>query len=178
MNTSVADDREWFLLWFRLDQSDGYALWYSSERDGLESVRGKIPFWKTSVGAQEYAERRGYTLSSEPPKLHDLDYAMQLTNGGELADFSSLLSAWNLFSDVAATLQRADYLQVDQSFLDTYNHLFFLSGIGPFKDVAPPSFSEQEADQLRQLLAAGLRIFRESLKDMAESQDVDKPNPR
>lgn len=169
MNNRAIEDREWFLLWFRLDHNDGYALWYSGEKDGLESVQGRIPYWKAARSAQEHAERKGYTITSETPKLHDLDNIAQVANGGELTDFRLLLGAWNLFSDVAVTLTSAEFIQLDQRSLDAYNHLFHLVGLGPFDGVHPPPLSKRESEEIRQLLTAGLKLFRVSLKNMDES---------
>src|SRR5262245_24671204 len=95
--------RSYYTLWYRLEGSEGYLIWYGDETDGLV-LRGDGRLW--AFAARDELLRRAEALSlpieREEPILHDLDIlARWLKNPtAETVDCGAFLQAWNLFLDL------------------------------------------------------------------------------
>src|ERR671931_550924 len=96
--------REYFNLWYRIDNNDAHLIWYTDERDGIVvDSDGKIPGFRDTDDLLEYAKGKTLQVDAEGAILHDLDVLVEWLKQkeSERVDCNNLLAAWNLFEDVS-----------------------------------------------------------------------------
>ncbi len=166
----------YYPYWYRLDGADAYLLWRtdeSSERTAPDGVLldevGRVVTFRHLDQLRDYAARRGIPVVTEVnPEPLDLDAvdrwlaAARKTN----VDCATFLNAWNLFSDLASTIQ-GDLAHIDgQREGRIYNKLFWgnnLPAVTPPGKHYEPLWSKSEVGRMRNVLGAGMRLFRERL---------------
>jgi hypothetical protein len=156
----------YFPLLYRLNGQDCYLIWISNDNDTVEiDAMGQVPTFEDIKAIAAYASTKQYTLDSEEPKCHDLDWvAGWLSKEGVPVDCRKALAAWNLFGDVARSTPRADdtFEKLDSRFGEVYEKLFWgnnLPAVTPKGCHFDPEWSADEITALAMVLRAGLELF-------------------
>ena len=157
--------------WYRLDDDDGYLIWYSDEKDGVVvDSGGKVPSFRHAGGLLEYAAAHGLPVAGGDMILHDLDALAGWLQKQELrpADCESLLTAWNLFADVSRSTGGS--FDTDPELTGKiYEKLFWgnnLPGVTPEGKSYRPIWTRRELKLMREVLGFGLSLFRESVNSL------------
>jgi hypothetical protein len=160
-------------LWYRLYGQDKHLIWISND-DDIDSVavdaRGFVPSFQDLDSLREYAIARNYPLETEQPNLHNLDwFTTWHVAPSKVVDCHQALSAWNLFSDIAASFSNRgfDFESRNHAFPSIYKKLFYgnnLPAVTPPGKQYIPEWSKGEINCLDELLAAGLDMFLSSVQ--------------
>ncbi|WP_437608931.1 hypothetical protein WMF20_48820 [Sorangium sp. So ce834] len=157
------NSREYYVLWFRLEGTDRYLLWYSDDTDGVwMNEGGKIPAWSSQERARSFASARGLPWKEEKPKCHDLDEVESFVHSGAKIDANDALIAWNLFIDITNSVGDEVFRKIDEESLALYDALFHASGTLPGDshiDIED-AISADDLLKLRSLLRQGLLTAR------------------
>src|SRR5579864_1972435 len=120
---------QYFPLLYQLHSQQRYLIWISNEKDSIAvDAGGFVPSFRDLTSLRQYANQNHFNLETEEPVLHDLDWvATWLMEPVVLVDCKEALNAWNLFSDLAASMPRLGvaFNRIDSQFQWIYNKLFF-----------------------------------------------------
>ena len=161
-------ERKYYLLWYRLDGSDSYLIWYSNENDGVfvDEV-GIVPSFNSTESLLRYAEVHGISVDAGEPILLNLDVLRKWLKETDvqLIDPSSFNDAWNLFADVAHSTKSS--FDTDQELTrKIYDKLFWgcnLPSVTPEGEQYHPAWTKRELKIMGEVLRAGLQMFRRSI---------------
>jgi hypothetical protein len=170
-------ERTYHALWYRLDSTDAFLLWYSNDQDGviIEEAGRLLSFADLNV-LQQWADAQGIAINTEERQLHDLDMVQEWCEHPtkDTIDCVAFLDAWNLFVDVRASNERRNVVRDDPENNHLSDKVFFgnnLSAITPPGEHYVPQWSDKEAKRLRHILTEGLHLLcerRYSVKGGAE----------
>lgn len=161
--------RTHFAPWYRLARQDRYLLWYSNEADGVViDASGHIPVFVDQTSLRDYATTHTLPIKQEEPILHDLDAVTKWLQRKRptLPECNTFLSAWNLFSDVAASVE-GDFDFNKASTREIYNKIFWgsnLPALTPPDQQYTPHWSRRDYRTMREVLRGGLSLFRKHTK--------------
>jgi hypothetical protein len=157
----------YFPLLYKIQGQRRFLIWVGDEKDSIVvDADGLIPTFDNAFSLRQYAELKEYNLETEEPRLHDLDWVQSWCAGENTPiDYSEALNAWNLFADVAASVQVAghDFCVADNSASSTYRKLFWgnnLPSVTPKGESYVPEWAVKELESLRTVLSLGLDLFR------------------
>ena len=163
-------ERRYYPLWFRLNQQDGYFLWFSDEPDGVFLTDdNRIVVSQNRASLKAYTAQLGLPLEPEDPLLHDLDTVQTwlLNQNASAIHCRDFLAAWNLFDDIRASVQHiTDVGSNSAEIEDIYDKLFFgnnLPAITPEGKTYIPEWTSEEVTLLVDLFTQGLNDFRNRL---------------
>ncbi len=162
MDTST----RYYICWYRLDGLDSYVIWYSNERDGVLTDQPLlVPSFPSMEQARSYAEQVGIQVEAEEPVLHNLDILSEWLRSPDNRTIrcDHFLSAWNLFSDIASSVEGAAFEQEERGVKAIYNKLFEGNNLPSWRapgEIYIPGWSEREVAQMERVLGRGLSLFR------------------
>ncbi len=158
--------KNFYKLWYRLDQLDAYLIWYSADEDGvLINKDGKIPVFRDATSLITYAEKLGLKVEIDnKPTLYNLDLIQKWLHKPrkETIDCAEFLNAWNLFDDIAATTDKLK-AEVKIQAGKIYDKLFWgnnLPAMTPPGKHYAPIWSSREVEKIAKVLSYGLTMFR------------------
>ncbi|MEC4812938.1 MAG: hypothetical protein SAK29_06645 [Scytonema sp. PMC 1069.18] len=167
--------RKHFTLWYRLDQVNGYLIWYTNDVDGVvvDKDTGQIPIFKNTIQLRIYAENSGLQLEDGDIIIHDLDIVKSWLEKPtkKKVDCVYLLTAWNLFTDVAASVGDSTFDCDRQKTNKIYDKLFWGNNLPNHPATSPPSkgyepvWTAGEIKILGEVLKYGLFMFRQSIQE-------------
>ena len=155
----------YYRLWYRLDHTDGYLIWFSNDTDGVVTEsNGTVPSFRDQAALRDYAATQQMTLDAMEPALHDLDVVVHWLSDPQLieVDCKAFLVAWNLFSDLASSVNGVFDLDWERT-QQVYDKLFWgnnLSPVTPPGEHYIPQWGNDERLVLREILHEGLELFR------------------
>ena len=164
-------DREYYILWYRLDGIDSYLIWYSDERDGVfVDASGVIPSFRDVDRLLSYAEKRGISVNSEKPILHNLDVLEEWLRAkdAEKIECNSFNSAWNLFADISRSIN-GSFDRSQKLTQKIYNKLFWgcnLPSVTPEGEQYHPAWTRRGLEIMHDVLGSGLRMFQSSVRSL------------
>lgn len=158
------DEREYYACPLRLDGEERYILWFSGAEDGVWTEQRMVLAWSSELALRRYADARGVVAHDEKSAPYDLDQVSAFASGNVELGAREILAAWNLFVDVAVSVEAEEFLLADRAQLDLYDHLFYLSDFAPVKDTYPDPLSPEERKSARRILALGVEVLRRSLR--------------
>ncbi|MEW5858947.1 MAG: hypothetical protein AB1861_16445 [Cyanobacteriota bacterium] len=157
---------KYFIFWYRLDQVDSYLIWYENEPDGviLDST-GIVPIFPEIDRLLAYVGSLGLHLEKQELILLDLDVVKHWLDKQRNThiDCDRFLCAYNLFSDVALSVDDNGFDRDRQRTNSIYNKLFWgnnLPVVTPLGKHYEPIWRDDEIEMLRELLEYGLKMFR------------------
>ena len=156
---------KYFPLLYRLHAEERYLIWISDGNDSVVvDAGGFIPSFRDLTLLRRYAELNHYSLESEEPQLHDLDWiAPWRVAQVASVDCEGALTAWNLFADVASSVpEGVTFKPLDSQFPGIYKKLFWgsnLPSVTPQGEHYTPEWSPDEIHALGEILIAGLELF-------------------
>jgi hypothetical protein len=157
----------YFPLLYKSEGRQRFLIWVGGEKDSIVvDADGSIPTFDDAFSLRQYAELRQYNLETEEPVLHDLDWVQSwCADENARINCSEALNAWNLFADIAASVQGAghDFCVADHSASPTYQKLFWgsnLPSVTPEGESYVPEWSVIELENLRTVLSLGIDLFR------------------
>ncbi len=159
----------YYCLWYRLDHTDGHLIWFSNDNDGVVTQPdGMVPSFRDQKALHDYATLHQITLDPMEPLLHDLDDVARWLRQSLSAevDCDILLTAWNLFGDLASSV-KGDFDPDRTQTQHIYEKLFWgnnLPAITPPGKHYTPRWSDDELLLMRNVLHNGLRLFRTHVK--------------
>lgn len=169
---------KYFPLLYRLHGEEHYLIWISDDRDSVEvDASGFVPGFRDLVSLRKYADQKHYSLETEEPKLHDLDWVTTWRVAtSNMVQCEEALCAWNLFSDVAASFPKRGFAfeNRDSQFPAIYKKLFYgnnLPSITPEGKQYIPEWSQEEISSLADVLTAGLDLFLSSVRQWTPEPD-------
>jgi hypothetical protein len=161
-------DRKYYILWYRLDGRDSYLIWYSDDIDGIiVDENGNVHCFTDVASLQAYADTQHISIVAEEPILHNLDAIdIWLKKGSEAIDPESFLAVWNLFTDIAHSVEGHFDLRRELT-QSIYDKLFWGSNptsVKPEGEEYHPIWTESEIQAMRNIFQSGLELFRRSVK--------------
>jgi hypothetical protein len=158
-------DRTYYPLRYRLDGAERWLLGYSDDQDGLWiEADGVMPSFCSRPALAAYAEPRSVALSFDRDERLDLDAVIAWMGDapGDAEDCELTINVWNLFTDVAATVE-ASLDDRDEETNHVYDKLFYglnLPAVTPPGEHFEPAWGEDELILLCSVLELGLSLFR------------------
>jgi hypothetical protein len=165
----VAMTRIYYRLWYRLDHTDGYLIWFANDTDGVVTQSDKtVPSFRTQEALHDYATSHQIDLDMMEPLIHDLDVVAQWLRRPLSAkiDTDALLTVWNLFGDLAASVN-GDFDGDRKRTQHIYDKLFWgnnLPAVTPPGKQYTPVWSDDELLLMQEILHDGLLLFRKHVK--------------
>lgn len=163
--------REHYSLLYRLDGVERFLLWFTSESDGVVTDGdGLVPSFRTEYDLRAFAESLELRVSEEVPVLHDLDTvkAWLADRREDRIDCVAALAAWNLFGDVARSVEDgASFSEAAEEAASVYDKVFRgnnLPAVTPDGEAFRPVWSPAEARGLADVLERGFRLFAEVVR--------------
>jgi hypothetical protein len=159
--------RSYFILWYRLTKKNRYIIWYSDEEEGvLVDNNNKIPVFKKIKKLKQFAVQENIKIEDGKPILHNLDAVRIWLNKGTKGDINckKILAAWNLFIDVATSLQiDAKKLQAYSGKSNkVYKKIFWgnnLPVVTPSRKKYIPIWNSKEIRLIKKIIRFGFSIF-------------------
>ncbi len=155
----------YYCCWYRLDDTDGYLIWFSNDTDGVVTQDdGFVPGFCNLTQLHAYAASLHIDIKKEEPKLHDIDSVKAWLNATTLSrdiDCDNFLSVWNLFADISDSVCCTFDQDKDRT-QDIYNKLFWgnnLPAITPPGKHYSPTWNEDELLLIKEVLTNGLLLF-------------------
>jgi hypothetical protein len=161
--------RTYYRLWYRLDHTDGYLIWFSNDEDGVVTQPdGTVPSFRDQEALRAYATFHQIDLDAMEPLVHDLDVVVQRLRRPLSAEIDSdaFLTAWNLFGDLATSVN-GDFDGDRKRTQQIYDKLFWgnnLPAVTPPGKQYTPVWSDDELLLMREILHDGLLLFRKQVK--------------
>jgi hypothetical protein len=161
---------QYFPLLYRLKAEDRYLIWISNEKDSVVvDAGGFVPSFRDAACLRAYADVQQYSLQSEEPILHDLDWVAAWIKAPAVpVDCGEVLAAWNLFSDVAHSMpDMGSAFEHLDSQPTIYDKLFWgnnLPSMTPEGMHYSPEWSAAEVASLAEILSAGLDLFESCIR--------------
>jgi hypothetical protein len=161
----VAMTPSYYRLWYRLDHTDGYLIWFSNDMDGVVTRSdGTVPSFRDQEALQAYASNHHLTLDEMEPLLHDLDIVVEWLDFSLAAelDYDTVLTIWNLFGDLSTSVN-GDFDRDRKRTQHIYEKLFWgtnLPSVTPPGKQYTPLWSDEELLVMREILTKGLLLFR------------------
>lgn len=161
--------KKYYTVWYKLDQEEGYFIWYSNDVDRvIVNKSGHIPIFRDTSMLQAYVVQHHLSLENEEPTLYDLDFIIRwiAEPNQSLLNESALLNAWNLFGDIAVSVDDEKYNQYnqhDENADKVYEKLFWgnnLPSVTPSGEQYTPVWTQNEIAVLQEVLGYGISMFR------------------
>lgn len=161
-------EKEYYILWYRLQNRDAYLIWYSDETDGvLTDSSDKIISFDTKEQLLEYALKVKIDIKSEILELHNIDLVSEWikANDPEKINFTEFNNIWNLWTDIANSINGSFYQ--DSFAIDKiYDKLFWSCDL-PTASAEDnryfPEWTEDELATMKELFSNGINMFQQSL---------------
>lgn len=158
--------KTYYCLWYRLDDTDGYLIWYSNDHDGVVvQSDGAVPSFGSLALLHTYAAAHQIVIKEEEPGLHNLDRVETWLNTPTLSsdiDCADFLADWNLFGDISASTNGS--FDHDQKLTqDIYEKIFYgnnLPAMTPPGKHYTPIWTEAEITLMWKILSDGMSLFR------------------
>ena len=154
-----------YLVKFQFSKKECYALWYTDDVDGfLLDDNGKIRSFASEEETRLFANREGYYLDDE---IALISSDTLLSFGREEIDCNFILTYWNIFSDLARTVN-CKFLgdNSDGDVEGIYQKLFYgcnLSAIRKDGEIFVPEWNESERKRLAEILDNGFKILSDAI---------------
>lgn len=160
--------REHYSFWFRLDNRDGYLIFFYDEPDPdgfVTDERGKVSCFLNTEDLLHYASVSNLTVDAEDPRLLDIDILVTWLESKDATavDCKTLLEAWNLFDDFSKTVD-GNFDADQKKTQKIYNKLFWgnnLPAVTPEGEQFEPVWTKRELKIMREVLGVGLSLFKE-----------------
>jgi len=168
---------EYYPLWYQLNKKDRYLIFKTSDDSEdefiIDTKNTKIPTFSKLKFLYKYAKKIhiNIVMDSEPI-MHDLDLALKWTNEGTKKDLDPqvILSAWNMFIDVANTFKiKNNELQAYRSkapkAYKVYTKVLIANNLPALtKDNPPymPIWGKKEIKLIKRVLSFGFKAFKKS----------------
>jgi hypothetical protein len=155
----------------RLDGIDWHWGWYTNDTDGV-LVDGAILAFRSRSGLETYAARLGLEFEAEEPPLYDLDAIDRWIEDPRESEIDSklFLETWNLFDDVASSIENRLFEWISREADVVYDKLFWgnnLPAVTPPGQRYDPVWSDDEVETLRKILGDGIGLVRFALREQA-----------
>lgn len=158
---------------FRLDGQDRHFLWYAGDPDGvMVGAAGEMATFPSEAALLAFGVTEGVTWPLDFTVFYDFDAvaAWAAQPDPEAIDSVMMLNAWNMFVDIAATFSCK--LLEPRGASAVYDKLFWgnnLPTMTPPGEHYVPAWSQEEADVLAGVCAAGLSLLRRAIVRPAAS---------
>ncbi len=156
---------KYFILLYRLDQIDRYLIWYTHDIDRLlVDKNGYVPSFANLSSLDNYAKKNLITLEAEAPLLHNLDQVKKWVDNPKKSNINcqDFLAAWNLFTDLAVSVEDITFDCQSQLTNNIYDKLFWgnnLPAVTPGGKHYQPIWTDEELEILHKILNDGLLLF-------------------
>lgn len=156
--------RTYFRCWFRMQQLDLYALWYTNDYQGfwLDSS-GRLPAYQRVSELEAFCHAQAIDLFEEEPILHDLDRVLRWSESeSEDPDCKEVLKAWNLCNDLRCTILGEEIYSSGLNAGPLYEKVYFGTNPKVFNPNGPPylpSWTRSEIDELKRIIRNGIAVF-------------------
>lgn len=151
-------------------------IWYTSSGDQLDDGlvvddKGYLVWFSSEQRAREYAAGNGLTVDDAESVLYNLDELTSwLASLDNALDCVATLNLWNLFSDVAASVQMdSPFRSLDRAEPDIYEKIFVgnnLRVMTPPGEHYVPTWSDDEMGHIVAVMASGLELLESALPDV------------
>ena len=154
---------DWYAVWYRLDETDRYLLWWS---EGVfVTANQRVPVFQSLHRLRTFAERQGIAPRDADPRPFDLDQITHWLARPEPAtiDCPTFLNAWNLFDNIALGVDSA-FPPDEVDWLDAYHRLFHgsnLPAITPPGEHFTPTWDCDDVAVIAIVLTNGLALMRD-----------------
>lgn len=161
--------KKYYTLWFQLNQVDMYSIWYTNDIDGVViNNDGKMLVFLERSRLYDHIKDIGFQLVDEEPILHNLDTINQWTEDPQTItiDCSRFLAAWNLFNDLASSIEDTIYDKGDDLTNKVYEKLFRCSNlpsVTPPEQTYRPTWKRREVMKLQEVLYYGFKMFQDHI---------------
>ncbi|MCU7495834.1 MAG: hypothetical protein HF314_05135 [Ignavibacteria bacterium] len=162
-------DKEYYILWYRLNGKDQYIIWFSNETDGVVTdPSGNVISFDSKDQLVEYASKNNLTIIEDEPELHNLDLVSEWIseNTPELINFSQFNNIWNLWTDISSSTGRS-FDNKDRNAADMiYDKLFWSCTLPTGKSKEQeciPEWTENELNTMKELFQEGIAMFKDAV---------------
>lgn len=169
----------YFPLIYRWRGEQRLLLWRSGDTDSVAVNSDGYAYSFSSLSdLNRFADANKLQVEQEEPKLHDLGcIETWLRDKDSNVDCFEILSAWNLFCDIANSVEgpsKDSFEKLDSEMSDVYNKVFWgnnLPAVTPPGERFVPTWSADEMDALAALLSAGLAMLTSCAAKSASQTD-------
>ncbi len=163
--------REYYILWYRLDDEDSYLIWFSTENDDGVFVdrNGFVPSFQNISDLQTCAGNNQIKIKVEEPNLIDLDIVKNWLSetDNKIENYNPFLNAWNLFEDISVSTN-GNFDKDKEVTNNLYNRIFWgcnIPAVTPEGESFTPTWTKKELKIIRETLNFGFEMFREKIKE-------------
>lgn len=163
----MSNERQHFLVPYRLDGLDRFLIWFSDERDGvLLTDAGEVANFESHEAGEAFAQARGLSIELDTSGHWDFDVISRWIEA-PLADrigCHDFYNAWNLIHDIAESIGTA--LEFSDEELHVHEKSFWgcnIAAVTPSNEHFVPEWPADQIDTLAKALFDRIRLLRHSL---------------
>jgi hypothetical protein len=163
----VRNERQHFIIPYRLDGRDRCLLWFSDKRDGvLLTETGTVATFANQESATAFAQERSLSVELDTSGHWDFDVIAQWISAPAAGriDCDHIYNVWNLLGDIAESIGAA--LEFSDEELHVHEKLFWgcnIAAVTPSNERFVPEWPADQIDTLANALLDGLRLARDSI---------------
>jgi hypothetical protein len=165
-------ERDYYKILCLLAEREYYLIWYSEDQDGLLTDEQGLVLGFPSLEALD-AHARDHNIS-----IHE---GMTTVNLDVIADWakhpnetqidcSGFLDAWNLFSDIAASVDESGQALTElDNYFEIYDKLFRGNNLPAFTNAGEeyiPHWTKGDIQEMVKVFNAGLELFQRNVQPM------------
>ncbi|WP_028778855.1 hypothetical protein [Shimazuella kribbensis] len=154
-----------YIVEFLFEEKKYYCIWYTDDTDGILVESNKIKYFSTVHELRSYSLSKRLTLEDEVIK-YDINQMIEwLSSDPRSVDCKMILEFWNIFSDVARSIDEHFYGE-DEVVSPLYEKLFYGNNLDPINKsghVYIPIWNNEEVVALTKVVESGLNLFRKSI---------------
>ena len=162
--------RDYYILWYRLDDKDSYLIWFSTENDDgvLVDKNGFVPSFNDVKTLRDYSNQKKIILKDEEPVIHNLELIENwlCENNSAINDYNEVLNTWNLFEDISISTN-GNFNSDRELTKKIYEKIFWgcnIPAVTPEGESFTPTWTKMELKIVRETLIFGFQMFREKIK--------------
>lgn len=155
----------YYIIKFEYYSEEKWALWYTSDKDGVITENGKIYCFDSERSLKIYCRKMNINFEKEVTEYR-IDKIERWVNAKVIeVDCQMILKFWNIVDDISESVKKVIYKRTDIS-ERIYEKLFYgnnLKSINTSGREYVPKWSDEELEVLKNILKQALIFIKKQL---------------
>ena len=164
----IYNDKIYYIIKFEYYSEEKWALWFTSDKDGVITENGKIYCFDSERSLKIYCRKMNIN-SEEEVEEYRIDEIEKWVNTESIeVDCRMILEFWNIVDDISESVKKSIYKRTDIS-ERIYEKLFYgnnLKSINTSGRVYVPKWSDEEFGSFKKYIETSFDIYKKTVIDM------------
>ena len=161
----IYNDKIYYIIKFEYYSEEKWALWYTSDKDGVITENGKIYCFDSERSLKIYCKKMNINFEEEVTEYR-IDEIERWVNAKVIeVDCQMILKFWNIVDDISESVKKSIYKRTDIS-ERIYEKVFYgnnLKSINTSGREYVPKWSDEELEVLKNILKQALIFIKKQL---------------